>query len=143
MLRENVEVLDASAEPSAGVPFAYTIAGDGHTEAKKEWLKARERFGYDQWGYWEPPAAADEPPAAAGQQHAWNNEGQEEEEDWGQDDRRRSQRPRERPAAATQWPDYATVAAARPPWLPPPHPQDRHAMRIHVCQVLLMVRVRR
>ena len=126
-MREELEVLDARAEPTAGLALQQWKEDDEEAaEAARAWDAARVRLGAGRHtpGYHDFGA----PPAAAPQHDGGNAEGQPMLEDWGEDDRaQRRNAARELPAAANhgreRWPTWeqgrALAGAAENPPLRP------------------------
>ena len=134
-LREVLEVVDARAEPTAGLALNREVEdGEEAAEAARAWDDARLRLGGGRYtpGYHDFGA----PPAAAPQHDGGNAEGQPMLEDWGEDDRaQRRDAARELPAAANhgreRWPTWeqgrALAGAAENPPLRPPAGAPRPA----------------
>ena len=134
-MREELEVLDARAEPTAGLALQQWKEDDEEAaEAARAWDAARVRLGAGRHtpGYHDFGA----PPAAAPQHDGGNAEGQPVQNDWGQDNRApRRNDAREPPAApyivSPRWPSpeqaRAPAGAADTPQLPAPAGAPRPA----------------
>ena len=122
-LCEELQVLDARAEPTAGLALAFNNTDDGPADAALAYECARTRLGANHYTPLDP--AMHELPAAA-EEHDGGNAENQAEEDYGQDDRgRRANHEPELPAdSAPQgwWPSWDAVKRAREAQQPAPRP---------------------
>ena len=109
-LREVLQVVDARAEPTAGIALSTESEDPNYPAmAVMAWDMARWRVGHDHYAPFSEPPGGAEPPAAAREHDGGNAGSQAEEEDWGQDDRgRKADTEPELPAPGTSRPVRGT-----------------------------------